>query len=906
MDILIKNLGLPIWFLDEHEVVVVCSVEGKNVTLPETVVSPIKSSSYSEYLEVLNHRVIEPYINHQQTSRRVLAYGLLRSLTWANLYRRYGGYLFKLLTGEYQIFEKLLDTTSYIQVSGPSLASYVLYGGPNHCIPSRASSTQHNGTQATTQPQLPPLLAGSQATPRSAPTRHAKQSRVAQLSRRQLQFSVGRGNKDLMKVEVGSHMLACQPCPKISPDRLFGGMSYARWYHGIFGCRPTPADTCHPLKLVHRNLRDLAFNPLIEAYTTVRPDSDEDNIFAHAVPHWKVCQLMKRILSKLQVSNLMFGHQIRSDIRKTDWHHLSQRVIASLTSNLYTSFTLSQLTRDIKLSGCDWLKSVANGGNRQRTMAAFIFWLVKMLSYILKYCFYVTESRELKKRPLFFLRHYWNSKVQDTFQGYLKSNMFVPALIIQPTTHRLRFLAGCNKLRPIISRIKKGFSCTQRYLLMDVLACLKHIRSHPRTGLAACTDIIKHLRRFVTCQSSGRYYFVKADITRCYDSIDRKQLLDILRSRIDEMDVERFVCWRLGVMVSGHELPTLTYIDHVDTDFHSQSSSTASLVPNACKDYLRQKGISSALFVTQAKQELTPQHILEVVEEHLDSLLIDVELQGVTSRYKMARGIPQGSILSSVLCDIYYGAMEWAYLSPELQGDDSLLLRHVDDYLLLTRSEPSAQQFLTTLLSREVQQDFSCLVKKEKTCTNLRHSIDGVQCWYERNIQWCQYVIDLHRCCVTLPQYSIKDIRNGISFKGSAKPVAHIQALLLKHVSVFANPIYLDYVINDSDTVLANISQIFHSCAVKFCYLQSHLLSGWGVTRNLKLWLDIIYKISRKLYKIVCNHSKRAGDVLRLRQHTVHRLCLEQFALQCGSWINLRALTKLMMCHVCSLQKNAD
>ena len=62
-------------------------------------------------------------------------------------------------------------------------------------------------------------------------------------------------------------------------------------------------------------------------------------------------------------------------------------------------------------------------------------------------------------------------------------------------------------------------------------------------------------------------------------------------------------------------------------------------------------------------------HILEQINRHLENVVINVNENGNEQKYKMSEGIPQGSILSSVLCDIYYGSMEMLFMDPSLQGN---------------------------------------------------------------------------------------------------------------------------------------------------------------------------------------------------------------------------------------------
>lgn len=61
--------------------------------------------------------------------------------------------------------------------------------------------------------------------------------------------------------------------------------------------------------------------------------------------------------------------------------------------------------------------------------------------------------------------------------------------------------------------------------------------------------------------------------------------------------------------------------------------------------------------------------------------------------YKQKVGIPQGSVVSTVLCNIFYAHLEKKKL-PFLQDVDGLLLRLIDDFLFISMNKQHATQFL--------------------------------------------------------------------------------------------------------------------------------------------------------------------------------------------------------------------
>ena len=61
--------------------------------------------------------------------------------------------------------------------------------------------------------------------------------------------------------------------------------------------------------------------------------------------------------------------------------------------------------------------------------------------------------------------------------------------------------------------------------------------------------------------------------------------------------------------------------------------------------------------------------------------------------YRQKVGIPQGSVLSTMLCNIFYADLERKKL-PFLTDSDGLLLRLIDDFLFISMNKDHATQFI--------------------------------------------------------------------------------------------------------------------------------------------------------------------------------------------------------------------
>lgn len=124
-------------------------------------------------------------------------------------------------------------------------------------------------------------------------------------------------------------------------------------------------------------------------------------------------------------------------------------------------------------------------------------------------------------------------------------------------------------------------------------------------------------------------------------------------------------------------------------------------------------------------------------------------------------GIPQGSVLSSLLCSIYYGHMESNVVFPFLEkadrdlcgaqdlpgtsvsagnhqkdfvarGSEYLMLRLIDDFLFISTSEKQASMFFSRM-ERGVG-DYNCCMNREKYGVNFIMG-DGHECRLNKQLQ---------------------------------------------------------------------------------------------------------------------------------------------------------------------------
>lgn len=104
--------------------------------------------------------------------------------------------------------------------------------------------------------------------------------------------------------------------------------------------------------------------------------------------------------------------------------------------------------------------------------------------------------------------------------------------------------------------------------------------------------------------------------------------------------------------------------------------------------------------------------LLYLLAQHVTQNLVKVGKK----YYRQKTGIPQGSVLSSFLCNYFYADLEIHHLG-FLGGPECLLLRLIDDFLLVTLDKSKAVRFVETM--HRGLPDYGVQVNPKKTLVNF-------------------------------------------------------------------------------------------------------------------------------------------------------------------------------------------
>lgn len=112
---------------------------------------------------------------------------------------------------------------------------------------------------------------------------------------------------------------------------------------------------------------------------------------------------------------------------------------------------------------------------------------------------------------------------------------------------------------------------------------------------------------------------------------------------------------------------------------------------------------------------VTKEALIDLLKEHVKGNLLKLN----NNYYIQCKGIAQGSVISSILCSLYYGHLERNVIVPfikstedQLRVEDSLLLRFIDDFIFVSTSKKQAFELLSRF--SEGFPDYNCHMNVDK------------------------------------------------------------------------------------------------------------------------------------------------------------------------------------------------
>lgn len=519
----------------------------------------------------------------------------------------------------------------------------------------------------------------------------------------------------------------------------------------------------------------------------------------------------------------------------------------------FESMSLHEVLHGFKLQHVPWLQSPATAGQkvcqaetkkRNELFAEFVYFVFdSLLIPLLRNNFYVTESNLDRYEVFYFRQDVWRSIATPAITN-LKHTMledFDLSLVEKTLAARqlgcasIRLLPKANKLRPITNLKRREMSSGKaRILQRSINSILKPAHTmlqlekadHPSKLGASMFSVgdmywrIKDFRQHLT-KPMPKLFFAKVDVQSAFDTIPQEEVLALIRTIPSESKfrIHKHAEVSAGERPIGHvrKIPKPISRWHMVgkpiSDKRTLHERAEGGEANKKKNAIY---VGSAVVATKDTRAM-----LDLISEHVGQNL--VKIGGKV--YRQKQGIPQGSVLSSFLCSYFYADMEQKHLG-FLRADDCLLIRLIDDFLLITTDESKAKRFVQTMHSGFPE--YGVQVSAKKTLVNFDMALGGnalSKTSEDQLFPYCGTLINCETLDISKDRQrgAGQKISNSLTVEYGRAPGQNFQRKVLNSFKLQSNQMFFDTSHNSTQTVISTLRGAFSETASKMCAYERSL-----------------------------------------------------------------------------------
>ena len=369
--------------------------------------------------------------------------------------------------------------------------------------------------------------------------------------------------------------------------------------------------------------------------------------------------------------------------------------------------------------------------------------------------FHVTESNAHQNRLFYFRHDIWRALTEPAMAN-LKCSMYEEINTVKAKKlldaralgfSRIRLLPKNNGVRPItnlrrrVTKLQNG-RLTLGKSINSIMGPVLNVLDFERrkrpalmgSALFSVGDMYPKLKAFAQTSHgemppSRSYYFAKADAQSCFDTIPQQEVVRLMTQIASE---------------DSYRIARHAEIKSSDTHGYRITSNVVNIKParkfvataRAATDFpsfddFVSTGLGMAKKSTVFIDSIVPtlqkkEKALDLLQDHIQKNIVKIGKKF----FRQKAGIPQGSVMSSLLCNYFYAQLEEECFG-FLEEHQSILLRLIDDFLLITTNKDHAKRFLQVMHDGVTK--YGVEVNPAKSLANFDVIVNGFQvpCLFE-------------------------------------------------------------------------------------------------------------------------------------------------------------------------------
>ncbi|KAL5345486.1 Telomerase reverse transcriptase [Pseudogymnoascus australis] len=509
----------------------------------------------------------------------------------------------------------------------------------------------------------------------------------------------------------------------------------------------------------------------------------------------------------------------------------------------FETLSLHDAVQGMKISAIPWLNcgssedakgSQSDTRKRWEMFYEFMYYIFDSLIIPLIRCnFHVTESGVHRYRIFYFRQDVWRNLAEPAMAS-LKQAMFeevdmnVAKSVLDSRTigfSQIRLLPKEKGVRPVLNlRRRQVRRDSKRALgpsINSTLAPVYNMLTFEKnlspakfgSTLFSVGDLYNKIKEFAEAIKPIGHplYFCKVDVQAAFDTIPQAAAIKLISGlpTSDDYQISKHVEVKPGDGYRhGQSKPIRKWT--------SLAWATNDRQPFDLKMGQKMTNGKNTIFTENlAVQSHSKDQLLSLLSEHVQRNLVKIGKKF----HRQKKGIPQGSVISSLLCNYFYADLETKHLS-FLNADGCLLLRLIDDFLLITIDPEHARRFIQTM--HDGLPDYGVSVNPEKTLVNFEASINGQK--VKRLVKgqefpYCGTFINTNTLHITKDRERYKDLAvvDSLTVEFSKTPGKTFHRKVLNSFKIQCHAMFMDTTFNSLTVVARNIFESFVESANKMC-----------------------------------------------------------------------------------------
>ncbi|EGO53691.1 hypothetical protein NEUTE1DRAFT_19417, partial [Neurospora tetrasperma FGSC 2508] len=415
-------------------------------------------------------------------------------------------------------------------------------------------------------------------------------------------------------------------------------------------------------------------------------------------------------------------------------------------------------------------------------------------------------------------------------------------------------------------------------------------------GMFAVGDIYQRVKGFrarIMSEEKGggkkkKFYFVKVDVQAAFDTIPQEAMVELLEKIPGHGVYKESKHVEVSLPLDYEHNPANNDDTNIDnpknklkptkrwhsttTSFPSVTTTTTSTTSPSTSILPQQDSVATTkkntLFIpSHSSTKLhTSSSLLSLAKEHITQNLVKIGKK----YYRQKTGIPQGSVLSSTLCNYFYADLERSQGGISRDGN-TLLMRLIDDFLLITTSRSKARRFVEVM--HRGFAEYGVSVSAQKSLVNFDVCVDGTRVSNLRRgstkFPYCGLMIDTRTLEIcksgTETGTGVENKRdtvvfNGITVEYSRNQGRNFRRKVLNAFKIQSHLLFFDTTHNSFRTTLRNLYSAFIETAIKM-WAHARCLSSTTTQRKRKpgtaLVIDTIKSLIEVAYRLLTSKSRK-------------------------------------------------